>query len=158
MIIKDNEILLIGLPEDAKNPKVPLYGHFQYRSAGGTITRIIPEGDYDLIGIWPDLSEEQAQRLVESRVINGKRLYLNYTTTGFDNWFFATALESLATRMQKAGALTVNPYGDEPIKKLASGQYGLSRAAQKTWLIDKRNRWQEAESRVFKKWGILKKR
>lgn len=208
MQIQDKELLLIGLREEAERIVLsPLdMGKLWLEWYIGNRYQNTPVTDgYELIGIWPDITEQQAQKAVDiindlKDVVPGE-CYENYVEP---DRYTNTALESLATRMQKAGALTENPYGqnkprdafelevnglktrswgrheggyycaeccngdrcDEDCTAVYRGRRkdcphckgnGHFRESEVKNVVS-RSDWQEAEARVFVKWGILRRK
>ena len=121
----------------------------------------LPQGNYKLIGIYPDMSEDSKELLLSGYEVQNREGvdYYNFFSGAYDCKSREESFESL---MQREKLYTVNPYDDGrgndytdfnyfDRKKGIFNNEGLLTVKQ--W-IDKH---QEAEARTFKKFAILLK-
>jgi hypothetical protein len=154
MIANHNNICLVGLPDYSESAMI-YSGRLCYMRLGKRESSKLPEGDYELIGIYPRMSEKQAARVVEVHSITRLRQhgYKDYRKSRDRAEFFTciTALESLSTLIESVGMYTVNPYGrNKTVVTIKAHNDPFSvREAQ--------NKWQDAEERTFEKIAILRR-
>lgn len=99
---------------------------------------ILPDGQYEIIGPYPGLTEEQATEVVN-------RAYdPEYWENYHKSTYCVSALESFASLMEAERLYTENPLGDEP--KL---HYSMEDNYD-------HYQWNLAEDRTSKQWIILK--
>lgn len=111
MTIQDKELLLIELPEDATEvdlmPHLFLDFELCYKLNNELcFLHHLPAGNLELIGVYPEMTEEQAEKVVE--VFEGKAgLYLDYENPieyGAElGKVFDNALSSFTTRLHSLG-------------------------------------------------------
>lgn len=109
----------------------------------------LPDGNWQLLGKLPDISEEQASTIVEYFTTDedfGKEVvFRDY----LEKTFHGTALESLDSLLEANGVLFENPLGEKP-KQINASIGGLS---HKRYEYNKKklNDWEDAQEKVFDK-------
>lgn len=151
--LTDKTLLVVSVPNEASDltllPKVGM-ADLYFRTddkdhEDGYISVGIPQG-YELLGIYPELTEEQASQVVEQYREMEYQDYGNpYEIIYYDE---DTALESFQSLMEREKCYTVNPYGKEP------NQYEYLMEAQHLYPKDLKQ-WQEAQQTTFDKYAIL---
>lgn len=64
-------------------------------------TYTLPPGDWSILGVWPDITEEQAGMVLDKwELLRDEFLYMDYHTGHYD---FTTALESLRSLLTSHG-------------------------------------------------------
>lgn len=116
----------------------------------------LPTGEWELLGLYPGLTEEQAARVVGTMELAGKIGFFDYGSLPDITFPFSTALESFATLMQRERRYTVNPYGEKPKYK---GRWvekeGIDNTYNEFQLSKKFKQWKEAEARTSACWAVL---
>lgn len=115
----------------------------------------IPKGDWQIIGPYPGIKEEQAASIVDKIIDNSPfsddvkfKDYLAEQDLPFDY-----ALPSFASLMEAERIYTVNPNGNKPIHKQDSE--GRFIEPPEVWM-EQYEKWQYYEERTSKQWIILK--
>lgn len=146
--ILSGRAMIVELPEGASDTTYPKIGiadlYFQKEGKHipeeSYISVPIPEGNWQIVGRLSEITEEQAEQLVEP---NGNGDYRNYEGA----WGgFATAIQSLESAIRAEGWMFENPYGEtEPAPLLID-----SEEEHRKFILDKL-RWMAAQSRVLDK-------
>lgn len=102
----------------------------------------LPPGNYEIIGIYPGITEEQMAGIVEGFEGYAYADYMRYE----NGLYYYTAAESFASLLEANRIYTVNPLGEEPkiTHDCIAQRYD-------------HHQWQEAEERTSKFKLILKK-
>ena len=112
----------------------------------------LPKGNYELLGIHPELTEEQAKMVVEIHSITRLQSfgYKNYlkSTNYIHDFSCKTAKESFQSLMEREKCYTVNPYGKMP-------EYETQNILEYFEYRKKLYKWQEAQQTTFDKYAIL---
>ena len=115
--LTDKTLLVVGLPNEASNIVVDGNGSSTVRLSfydKGWDWIKLPKGDWQLLGIYPELTEEQAKMVVESHEIPFLEHtfcypdYSVYGKTGFKA--FDTALESFQSLMERENITGFDKY------------------------------------------------
>ena len=146
--LTNKTVLVVGLPEESDRFKMfPDIGSQPYLSyfIGVETYRDYVDTGFELVGIHPELTEQECKRVVERLFFAEAKphpYYVNYTDEAY---YCDTAKEAFDTLMQKLECYTVNPY-DEPIEE----EYDIEHL-----FYHHRQQWQEAEQSTFKKFAVL---
>lgn len=131
--LTDKTLLVVGF--NTTNPifiqsgitsEDPIAFKLEYNLAS-TETIVIPKGDWQLLGIYPELTEEQAITINATPAIMPKFGY---------RYEYVSALESFQSLMEREKCYTVNPLKFDPTG-ITTGE------------------WQEAQQTTFDKYAIL---
>ena len=115
----------------------------------------LPPGNWEIIGLYPGITEEQAKGIVD-KVSN--EFYVGYKDYRKEISAFHSASESFASLLEANRIYTVNPHGNKPEKQnLEKFTDGWTIGYINKVLKDKLEEWQEAEERTSKFKLILKK-
>lgn len=97
------------VPEGVNKFKVYEYGYSSTHLLMEDLTDLVlPQGNWQLLGISTELTEEQWRDLVSFHIF----AYKDYKTTAI--YKFKTAKESGLSLLEANGCFSVNPYGDMP--------------------------------------------
>lgn len=135
--LTDKTLLVVGLPKEAKN--INVIGFLLHYDIEDYVDmhsfKKLPSKGYELLGIYPELTEEQVRMVVEANEIGEYKSYKEHFTNPY---FFGykTALESFQSLMEREQCYTVNPLKFDPTG-ITTGE------------------WQEAQQRTFSKYAIL---
>ena len=148
--LTDKTLLVVGLPETTKH--VGMMGNnlrVEFVRKDG-YTWDYNWGKYvgwQLLGIYPELTEEQAKAVVDYGFCstNGCELFECYTD---EESVCSTALESFKSLMEREQCYTVNPYGKMP-------EYETQNILEYFEYRKKLYKWQEAQQTTFDKYAIL---
>ena len=149
--LTDKTLLMVGF--NTTNPifiqsgltsEDPIAFKLEYNLAS-TETIVIPDGDWQLLGIYPELTEEMAKMVVERLFFAEAKPYPYYVNYTDETYYCGTALESFQSLMEREKCYTVNPYGDYFADLAYGGDTHTPTFEQ----------WQEAEQRTFSKYVIL---
>ena len=143
---------VVELPDKANNPAIFNDIGRPYLSCfiGVETFRIyLPDGEWQIIGLLAEVTEEQVATLQDSHTIFPtqyvKDMIEAYPNHLKYNQFFKTALESLESAMLAEGWLFQNPFGEnEPVVDDPDPHSQYHGAQQ-----DDVSRWQSAQSRVL---------
>jgi hypothetical protein len=102
------------------------------------------------IGIYPGLSEEDAAKVVEK---DDAWHYKNYLKKYM---YCEFALESLATLFESVRAYTVNPHEEKEPNRHDLQYWTDEGEFMKSAYNSYKKQWQEAQSRTFAKWAVIK--
>jgi len=144
-------LLFVGLPKEAKNINVIGFMlHFDINDYVDSHSfKKIPSKGFELVGIHPNLTEEQAKTImpgISTAQLDG----VWYSVGEGEKYCYPTAKEAFNSLMQREKLYTVNPYGQHPDKwKYLSEAMHLKEYDVK--------QWQEAEQRTFPQWAVLVK-
>ena len=135
--LTDKTLLVVSVTKEASDLTLPKVGmaDLYFRTddkeyEDGYISVGIPQGDWQLLGIYPELTEEQSKSVVESYY--GGTKFHNY----IGDMMLDTAKESFQSLMEREKCYTVNPLKFDPTG-ITTGE------------------WQEAQQRTFSKYAIL---
>lgn len=152
--LTDKTVLVVGLPSDVYDVRFKTMPDESREFCGSIKDNLgnlgtcyineIPKG-FELVGIHPELTEEECKMIVERLFFAEAKphpYYVNYTD---ETYYCDTAKEAFDTLMQKLECYTVNPYGDYFADLAYGGDTHLPTFEQ----------WQEAEQSTFPKWAVL---
>lgn len=145
--LTDKTLLVVGLPKEAKE----IFIHSDMLCLGDLPKNIeshyvrLPKGDWQLLGIYPELTEEQTNVIMENEKIGSGVFFLGYINFLDGLAYFDRALESFQSLMEREKCYTVNPFGDYFADLAYGGDTHTPTFEQ----------WKEAESRTFSKYAIL---
>lgn len=166
--LTDKTLLVVGLPKDASEIEFSdgclKYYWQKYLDTGETNTwQTLGQFDWQLIGVYPELTEEMAKMVVESLLSFDSVIYADYTKNDYQPYYsLKTSIESFQSLIERERLYLVNPYDDGRGNDLSDFNYferkkGIFKGELLTvqeW-VDK---WQEAQQRTFDKWAILIKK
>lgn len=141
------KLLLIELPEGAKDIKISTLGDIIFKTSGTKEVVWLADDRVvrKCIGKLTDITERQYKQWVDKfnnvAYRNYKDEYSFYPDFDTDN-FFLTAKESFFSYLEKEGILFSNPLDWEKKAYLFKG-------SENSWGHDDLERWQEAESKVW---------
>ena len=113
--LTDKTLLVVGLPKEASNLVVDGNGSSTVRLSfydSGWDWIKLPKGEWQLLGIYPELTEEQASRVIEKHKV-AKDKYRDFTKTYFNSewlWTYKTALESFQSLMERENITGYDKY------------------------------------------------
>lgn len=159
-------VLFVAVPDATKSVElIDSFGR-QWLERRGEHIANLKKGSYELLGIYPGLTEDQAARVVEAvyhpRFENPDEgdVLIGYVNYSAEEPLMHTALESFATLMQRERLYTVNPYGKEapksylPKYRVGGFENDRDREADKEFK-EQLQKWQEAEARKSACWAVL---
>ena len=113
--LTDKTLLVVGIPDKSKDCYLAtIHGDdaIVWQCDDYMISfDIIPQG-YELLGIYPELTEEQASRVIEKHKV-AKDNYRDFTKTYFNSewlWTCKTALESFQSLMERENITGYDKY------------------------------------------------
>lgn len=141
--LTDKTVLVVGLPQGTTN-------YFKYSD-----NRL----EWQLVGIHPELTEEECKRVVERLFFAEAKphpYYVNYTDEAY---YCDTPKEAFDTLMQKLECYTVNPYGNFECQNQWCEDGYIDQGYGDKWRCDfcqeNEDKLDEAEQSTFKKFAIL---
>ena len=140
--LTDKTLLVVGLPKEASNIVVDGNGSSTVRLSfydSGWDWIKLNKGNWQLLGIYPELTEEQAITINATPAIMPKFGY---------RYEYVSALESFQSLMERERCYTVNPYGKMP-------EYETQNILEYFEYRKKLYKWQEAQKTTFDKYAIL---
>ena len=162
--LTDKTVLVVGLPEGTKEFKLvnfPRAGLYLKQTDSKNLNGFdykLPKGDWQLVGIHPELTEEECAMVVEGGFCstNGMNLYECYLKEDEIN---TTAKEAFDTLMQKLECYTVNPYGNFECQNQWCENGYINQGYGDKWRCDfcqdNEDKLDEAEQATFPKWAVL---
>lgn len=154
-------VLFVGLAKEANRFKMfPDIGSQPYLSyfIGVDTYREYVDVGFELIGVYPELTEDMAKMVVEGGFCstNGINLYQDYSK---DDGTHSTALESFQSLMEREQLFTSNPYDDFecPNQWCENGYIDVGYGDK--WRCndcqENEDKSDEAQQRTFDKWAVL---
>lgn len=135
---------VVEVPSDAKDFHIDGIRLCIYSRMGRWDWKWLPSKGFKFLSLASDMTEEMAKMIMPKifpELVDSH--YYNYTPKNdFDT--FNTALESLRSWERSKGVMTVNPYGDEPIKE----DYVLESQYDVDALSNIYNKWSVAQQQV----------
>jgi hypothetical protein len=164
---ESGEYLVVDVPEGSENIKMSEdhigRSWLEYPNSYGCEKIPLPVGNYEIIGLHPGITEEQAAGIVEKM---SNEFYIGYKDYRKEISAFHSALESLDSLLEANRIYTVNPIQD-PKKQIGKyydppfdGEF-IPSPYSGTMLMNKYRedieKWQAAEDRTSKLKIILEK-
>lgn len=147
--ILSGKAMIVEMPEGAINPHIHpgsngLWYKYEGDKGGFSYKRCeLPPGNWQIVGMLPEVTEEQAGMLVE-KVMNGQH-HQNYNYKSVIERWVKTALESLESAILVEGYyLDKNPYADnlrDAVDKAPSRDYASK--------LEEVNIFRQAQTRVL---------
>ena len=151
--LTDKTLLVVGLPKEANRFKMfPDIGSQPYLSyfKGVDTHREYVDVGFELIGVYPELTEEQLKPIMPT--FGSGYQNLNPHPVNCDLLVFKTALESFQSLMEREKLFTENPY-DYQLQSTEENY--LRYKCDKTELQTVEDMFNEAQQRTFDKFAVL---